>query len=85
SAGTGRHQPSKTHAACTRGSAAFDTKLPATGVSKLLTHSALFYCQLMYWWVIHSSLMKIVLDVFYVKAFIKASEKLAWWQVFIKQ
>ena len=39
SAGTGRHQPSKTPAARTRGSAAFDTKLPATGVSKLLTHS----------------------------------------------
>ena len=40
SAGTGRHQPSKTPAVRTRGSAAFDTKLPATGVSKLLTHSA---------------------------------------------
>ncbi|MGH8489051.1 MAG: dihydrofolate reductase family protein [Gammaproteobacteria bacterium] len=32
-------QPSNTHAAPTRGHAAFDTKLPATGVSKLLTHS----------------------------------------------
>ena len=38
-AGTGRHQPSKTHAARTRGTAAFDTKPSATGVSKLLTHS----------------------------------------------
>ena len=38
SAGTGRHQPSKTPAARTRGSAAFDTKLPATGVSKLLRY-----------------------------------------------
>ncbi|MCA1603677.1 MAG: hypothetical protein LC776_19240, partial [Acidobacteria bacterium] len=39
SAGRGGHQLSKTHAARTRGTAAFDTKLPATGVSKLLTHS----------------------------------------------
>jgi hypothetical protein len=35
-----RSAPSKTHAARTRGSAAFDNKFPATGVSKLLTHSA---------------------------------------------
>ena len=39
SAGRGGHQLSKTHAARTRGTAAFDTKLPATGVSKSLTHS----------------------------------------------
>ena len=35
----GRHQPAKTNAVCTRGGTAFDTKLPTTGVSNLLTRS----------------------------------------------
>ena len=40
---------------------------------------SLFYCQLMDWWILHSSMMKIVFDVFNVKVFIKAREKLTRW------
>ena len=35
-------------------------------------NASLFYCQLMDWWILHSSMMKIMLDVFDVKVFIKA-------------
>ena len=41
--------------------------------------ASLFYCQLMDWWILHASMMQIMLDVFDVKVFIQAREKLTRW------
>ena len=46
--------------------------------------ASLFDCQIMYWRIIHSTMMKIVLDVFDVKVCIQARKKLTRRQVFIE-
>src|SRR3989442_12240032 len=42
-------------------------------------------CQLMYRGVVHSAMMQVVFDVFYVEVFIETRKGLTGWQVLIKQ
>ena len=41
--------------------------------------ASLFDCQLMDGWILHASMMQIMLDVFEVKVFIQARKKLTRW------